>query len=100
MYLSIDSSSDKYFECAPEQLKIGQVCYNRWLAVRLVAGVWCLSCLVLGTAYSSTLISYITAPHIQPIIGSLEDIPKVAGLSVTVNRGQDLEATILVIENC
>ena len=38
--------------------------------------------------------------YIQPIIDSLEDIPKVTGLSVKVNRGQDLEATLLVIENC
>ena len=63
----------------------------------MVAGVWCLSCAVLGMAYSSTLISYMTAPHVQPIIDSLEDIPKVPGLFVTVNRGQDLEAILMVV---
>jgi len=38
-----------------------------------------------------------TAPHVQPIIDSLEDIPKVPGLFVTVNRGQDLEAILMVV---
>lgn len=78
-------------------MESGSVCYNRWLPVRLVAAVWCLGCLILGAAYSSTLISYITAPPTsQPIIGSLEDILKVNGLKVTVIHGHELESNMLV----
>lgn len=66
------------------------------LSIRLIAAVWCLGCFVLIQSYSSTLISYVLSPTITPIISSVDDIPKVNGLKITVDRGRSIEASILV----
>jgi len=37
-------------------------------------GVFCLTALVLGNAYSGTLISFLTVPKLMPVTKSLDDI--------------------------
>ena len=60
---------------------------NRQLAVRLLAGAWCLACFVLVTAYSSVLVACITAPDkFKPIINSINDLPNKPEVHVVVNK--------------
>jgi hypothetical protein len=61
------------------------------LAIRIVAGVWCLACFVFITAYSSVLTSYIVAPNIKPIIDAIDDIPKVPALQTVVDQGSSID---------
>ena len=75
----------------------GAVCPSRKLATRILAGTWCLACFVIFTAYSSVLISYIVAPNLKPIIDSANDIPKVPGLKMVVEKGATMEMMFLVI---
>ena len=74
-------------------------CPSRRLAIRIVAGAWCLTCFVLVTAYSSVLISYIVAPNLKPIIDSFDDIPKVSGLKVVVDKGSSMDQFFTVGTN-
>lgn len=48
-------------------------------------------------SYSSTLISFVSSPNRNPIIESVEDIPKVPGLQIVVDKGYTIEYVILVI---
>ncbi|EFX71751.1 hypothetical protein DAPPUDRAFT_111452 [Daphnia pulex] len=71
----------------------GAYCEKRQLAIRIAAAAWSLACFVLVQAYSSTLIAFITSPNTKPIINSVNDIPNVPGLKITVSRnlGADLK---------
>ena len=61
---------------------------SRQLAILLLAGAWCLVCFVLVTAYSSVVISFLTAPEtFKPIINSINDLPMKPEIRVTVNKG-------------
>ena len=60
---------------------------NRKLAVRFLAGAWCLTCFVLVTAYSSVLISFVTSPNYKPLVNSIYDLPKDTRIKMTVNKG-------------
>ena len=66
------------------------------MAIRLAAGTWCLACFVLVTAYSSVLVSYIIAPNLKPIIDSANDVPKVPGLKIVIEKGSTLGSLFLV----
>ena len=61
---------------------------NRKLAIRFLTGAWCLTCFVLVTAYSSVLVSFMTAPEsYKPIINSIHDLPaKQHHVKVTVDK--------------
>ena len=73
---------------------------NRQLAIRFVAGAWCLACFVLVTAYSSVLIACITAPDkFKPIINSVNDLPNKPEIQVTVNKNLFLDVLFQVL-NC
>jgi hypothetical protein len=39
-----------------------------------VAGVWCLTMVVLVNAYTGTLMSYLTVPKLRPIVNTLEEL--------------------------
>lgn len=71
-------------------------CSSKKLAIRLVAGAWCLACFVLVTAYSSVLISFIVSPNLKSIINSIHDIPKVAGLKAVAVKGGTMERVMSV----
>ena len=61
---------------------------SRKLVIRFLTGAWCLSCFVLVTAYSSVLISFLTAPEVyKPLINSMNDLPNKSYVRVTVNKG-------------
>ena len=53
-----------------------------------MAGAWCLAALVLVSAYSGTLLSFIMSPVRKPIIESIYDITQVPGLKVALDRGR------------
>ena len=60
------------------------------MAVRLIAGAWCLAAFVLVPAYSGTLTSFLTSPIARPIVDSYHDIPDrviSAGKKVAVEGG-------------
>ena len=63
---------------------------NQKLGVQLFAGAWCLSCFVLVTAYSSVLISFLTAPDntYSPIVNLINDLPMKPDVRVTVDRSK------------
>ena len=60
------------------------------MAVRFIAGAWCLAAFVLVPAYSGTLTSFLTSPIARPIVDSYQDIPDrvdSSGIKVAVNEG-------------
>ena len=63
---------------------------NQNVVIQLLAGAWCLSCFVLVTAYSSVLISFLTAPEntYVPIVNSINDLPSKPEVRVTVDRSK------------
>lgn len=44
--------------------------------MRLVGGAWCLTAFVLVSAYSSVLISFITAPDFHSLLYSVDELAK------------------------
>ena len=48
--------------------------HSKTLKTRIVIGAWCLMCFFLVTSYSSVLISFIMAPHYQPLINNVYDL--------------------------
>ena len=48
--------------------------HSKTLKTRIVIGAWCLMCFFLVTSYSSVLISFIMAPHYQPLINNIQDL--------------------------
>lgn len=64
---------------------------------RLVAGAWCILCLVLVSIYNSVLISYVTStPRVQPLIDSTQDLLAKPQIQLVVMRGLGPEAVFLV----
>ena len=69
------------------------------LSIRILTGVWCLSCFVILTAYSTVLTSFfIVTPTIKPVIDSIYDIPKVPGLLVLADKDSTMSRLIIVID--
>jgi len=61
---------------------------TRKLFIRFLTGAWCLTCFVLITAFSSVLVSFLTAPEpYKPIINSVNDLPIKRDVQVTVRKG-------------
>ena len=51
--------------------------WNQWknrLSFRIIQGTWCLAAFVLLNAYSSTIISYLTAPKLMPVTKTLKEL--------------------------
>lgn len=72
----------------PIKVGIGNLEKRKTLVIRLMTGAWCLSCFVLITAYSSVLISFLTAPDkLKPLINSIEDLPKFPNIKVSLVKG-------------
>jgi hypothetical protein len=61
----------------------------RQLVVRFFVGCWCLSCFVIVTAYSSVLVSFLTAPDntFSPLVNSVNDLLNKTKIRVTVDKG-------------
>lgn len=59
---------------------------SKKLALRFLSGTWCLACFVLITAFSSVLVSFLTASETyKPIINTVNDLPK-RDVQVTVTK--------------
>lgn len=64
-----------------------QVYWSPWnskLSIRIVQGSWCLAAVVLFNAYSTTLMSYLVAPKLMPVVRTYADI-------VSATRPQNLK---------
>ena len=51
--------------------------WNQWkhrLSFRIIQGTWCFAAFVLLNAYSSTIISYLTAPKLMPVTKTLKEL--------------------------
>ena len=61
---------------------------NQRLIIRFLTGAWCLTCFVIVTAYSSVLVSFLTAPDsYKPLIESVNELPSKPEIKITVNKG-------------
>jgi len=58
--------------------------WNNKLSIRIVQGSWCLAAVVLFNAYSTTLMSYLVAPKLMPVVRTYADI-------VSATRPQNLK---------
>ena len=72
---------------------------SRRLALRLIAGSWCILAFVLVTAYQSVLISYIVTPVMQsPLANSIAELANNKDAQVVVEKGFVADTSITV--NC
>ena len=71
---------------------------HRNLVIRFFVGAWSISCFVLVTAYSSVLISFLTAPAdtFIPLVNSVNDLLNKTNVRVTVNKGLIADTLIKV----
>jgi hypothetical protein len=75
----------------------GSLIASRRLAIRLVAGSWCILAFVLVTAYQSLLISFILAPGIEPpIVDSFADLANKTNVRLLVEKGRSLDSLLTV----
>ncbi len=64
-------------------------------ALRIVAGVWCLTSIVFVYLYSGCLTSFITIPKLRPLIESLDDLSTSVDLELTILKNSVFESIIL-----
>jgi len=64
--------------------------------MRIVGGAWCLSALVLVTAYSSVLVSFYSAPIYQPLVRSMEELANRDDVNLAVLRYFAVDRTLSV----
>ena len=77
--------------------KGGAIIASRRLAIRLVAGSWCLLAFVFVTAYQSVLISYILAPGMEPpIVDSFSDLVNKTDVRLLVEKGLSIDSMLTV----
>ena len=76
------------FNYVTGNLSIHAMANYRQLVIRFLTGAWCLSCFVLITAYSSVLVSFLTAPDhtYAPLVKSVNDLLNKTDVRVTVNK--------------
>lgn len=67
------------------------------LSLRLLAGVWCLACLVLANAYAGTFVSFMSAPRLMSIPQTLQQLAENKELKLTLEKGVILGDIILVL---
>ena len=70
------------------------------LNLRLVIGAcWCFVAFVLLTAYNSVLTSFVSAPHVQPLVETAEDVAQKSHVNpVTIkNKGVDIMITVILL---
>lgn len=64
--------------------------------LRLIAGVWCLTMVVLVNAYSSTLMSYLTVPKLTPIVNTLTELAASRDSQLTIDFESDMSRMFMV----
>ena len=75
---------------------VGSECRDKRLAIRLIAGAWCLTCFVLVTSYNSVLISFVTSPNAVPLITSMNDLINMSKVHLIVEKGMGHDIVISV----
>ena len=70
----------------------------RRLFIRFLTGSWCLACFVLVTAYSSVLVSILTAPldTYKILLNSVNDLPLKPEIRVVINKGWIMDVILKV----
>ena len=64
-----------------------------------MTGAWCLVSLVLVLAYSSTLTSFIMAPHYKPLVNSIQELAeKLEYIEPIVLKGLGMDVTLSVCQ--
>ena len=63
---------------------------HKGLITRWVLASWCLASLILSTAYSSVLISFVTSPFSIPFIDSIYNLEKYPGIILKTDVAYDL----------
>ncbi|KAI9556993.1 hypothetical protein GHT06_016787 [Daphnia sinensis] len=65
-------------------------------SLRLVAGLWCLTMMVMVNAYSSILTSYLAVHKLTPIVNTLQELAaRISETEVTVHYGTEQTAMFL-----
>ena len=63
---------------------------------RLIAGAWCMTALILTTAYSSVLTAFIMAPHYKPLVDSVQELASRTDVQLVVQSAWAIDLTITV----
>lgn len=71
--------------------------YTKGLKMRLVIGAWCLASLLLATAYSSVLASFIMAPHYHTLVDTVEQLANNEKVIPLVLKGYSSDISITVM---
>ena len=66
--------------------------------MRLISGAWCLSALVLTTAYCSVLTSFIMAPQYKPLVDSVEELADNDKVDLVIQKGLAVDVMIMVVQ--
>jgi hypothetical protein len=68
------------------------------MIIRLLTGAWCLTGFVLVTAYSSVLISFVTAPDsfYMVLINSVYEMPQKPDVRLTVEKNRFIDVLFRV----
>ena len=66
------------------------------LAKKLVVAVWCLIAVVFVNSYTSSLVSYLTAPRFVPLINTVQDLADSRELQVSSLKFTSIDSTLLV----
>lgn len=66
------------------------------LAKKLVVAVWCLIAVVFVNSYTSSLVSYLTAPKFVPLINTVQDLADSRELQVSSLKFTSIDSTLLV----
>ena len=56
------------------------------LSLRLVAAGWFLAAIVLVNVYNGTLVSFLTVPKYEPIVGTLDELARSKTLKLAVGK--------------
>ena len=62
-----------------------------------MAGTWCVFAFFLVSFYTTTLISFVTSPNEQPLVNSVYDIPKKAGVNIVFDKRQYIDILLSVL---
>lgn len=75
---------------------IGNSISSKKLFIRIVAGVWCLMCIILANSFSGQLTSFLTTPIYEPLVDSFEGIAESKTLNLVVEWKSVMGETFLV----
>ena len=82
-------------KCCPT-FSTGEASLTKLWRIRFLAGVWCLAAFVLVNAYSSVLISFMTAPYRSYLLRSVQDLYNQSKTSILVDKGLVVDVVLSV----